>query len=187
MWVNEYSRSGVKKSTLRVRTNALSTIDPLLGDKKLLSINRDVYQQFIFTLADRYKLNTIHSLNSAAMMVFKHAKKSKLISELPYQDTFIPKKQLTVEEIEQQKEERNYFNHSEIKEFLDAVVAYGKPLDKERFFLMMFTGLRSGELCALKWADVDFAAQQIRVKKQFTRNPGDTMIMRSLLQNKWIN
>ncbi|MGG3281787.1 site-specific integrase [Paenibacillus solani] len=39
------------------------------------------------------------------------------------------------------------------------------PMDLERFYLLAFSGMRSGELCALKWTDIYFESNQIRITK----------------------
>ncbi|MDZ5711608.1 tyrosine-type recombinase/integrase [Jeotgalibacillus haloalkalitolerans] len=165
MWYEEYRRSGVKKNTHLHRKDRLKQVNKMIGDKKLIDINREVFQNVIFELSDRYERNTVMAYISTAKLVFKYAKKSKLINEMPSEDTFIPKKQLTVEEIEHSNQDEKYFTHDEIKLFLDTVNDKGLELDKERFFLLLFTGLRSGEMSALKWSDIDFNTQMIRVTK----------------------
>jgi integrase len=42
-------------------------------------------------------------------------------------------------------------------------------LDRPLFLVAALTGLRKGELIALRWCDVDFAARRLRVRRNYTR------------------
>ena len=45
--------------------------------------------------------------------------------------------------------------------------------DAAIFLTAAFTGLRQGELVALRWRDVDFAGAYIRVTASYTAGPAD--------------
>jgi len=47
----------------------------------------------------------------------------------------------------------------------DAVMKIGLDLDKERFYTLAFSGMRPGELAALKKPDLDFKENTIRISK----------------------
>lgn len=53
----------------------------------------------------------------------------------------------------------------------------------ELFYLLAFTGFRSGELCALKWSDVDFERNTIRITKTLY-NPDNNMLKYELAPPK---
>lgn len=42
---------------------------------------------------------------------------------------------------------------------------HGLDLDLECFCLLAFSGIRSGELCALNWSDIEFDNNEIRIIK----------------------
>ena len=46
--------------------------------------------------------------------------------------------------------EETYFESDELDEFLDMVLKIGLDLDKEWFYTLAFSGMRPGELIALK-------------------------------------
>jgi integrase len=52
------------------------------------------------------------------------------------------------------------------------VRAASSPEDAALFLTAAFTGLRMGELLALKWGDIDFAGQSIRVRRSYNAHGG---------------
>src|SRR5260370_38943756 len=44
------------------------------------------------------------------------------------------------------------------------------------FVLALTTGMRRGEILALKWQDIDFAHNMLQVRRIFTRRPGNRYI-----------
>lgn len=83
----------------------------------------------------------------------------------PCTGAIIPEKILTVEEIENTSIEDEFLEKNELTEFLEAAFLHGMPMNLERFYLSAFSGMRSGELCALKWTDIYFESNQIRITK----------------------
>ena len=71
--------------------------------------------------------------------------------------------------------EQKVLTHDEVKIFLREAKA-----TRHRFYpkwaMALFTGMRSGELFALLWSDIDFGSRLISVNKQWTeklRKVGD--------------
>lgn len=69
-------------------------------------------------------------------------------------------------------------DHDEIRYLtlpeIDRLIAHVRPgefahLDRAIFITAVMTGLRKGELVALRWCDVDWNAQRIRVRRNYTR------------------
>jgi len=107
-------------------------------------------------------------------MIFKYAIRNKLIKDNPREDAIVPKKSITVEDLEKDSIDETYFERDELEKFLDAVLKIGLELDKEWFYTLAFTGMRSGELLALKKQDLNFEVNTIRISKSLyseTNNP----------------
>lgn len=169
-WLYAYSESverPIKKKTLRTRNFTLIVLNDYFKLVKLTDIDHQMYQEFLFALKKSgYSANTMKIINSTATMIFNKARKDLIIIQNPTEFTFIPKEVLTVEEIENQTIEEKYFEKDELLIFLDAA----KKLSDEDFtifLLLSWTGLRIGELCALKWSDVNFEERILRVTKTY--------------------
>lgn len=188
-WLEVYSKSGVKKGTIRVREKELNIILKHYAKVGIDKVTPWMHQKMLNDLDSKgypikgengeiiykpYARTTIEGVNITAGMIFKYAIKNKLRKDNPCEGAIIPTKVLTVEEIEKDPIEEKYFEREELNEFLDAVKKYGLEYDLERFYLLSFTGLRSGELCALKWSDVNFETNEIRITKTLY-NPNNNM------------
>lgn len=57
------------------------------------------------------------------------------------------------------------FNHRELQKILD----YNDELIGNFIAISCFTGMRTGELCGLRWQDVDFKNREISIEQQFTK------------------
>jgi len=65
----------------------------------------------------------------------------------------------------------HYLELSEVEALLGAVPDEGRFASTDRvvYLVAAMTGLRQGELVALRWSDVDWAAARIRVRRNYTR------------------
>lgn len=174
-WISVYEvTAGVKRGTVRIREDEIKVLNRYFGDAPITSITHVIYQDFLIQLSvDGYKgkpysESAIRGINTCAKMIFKFAKKNKLIEENPTEDVEIPKKPKTIEELENQSIKDEFFEKHELELFLKAVLEMGLELDKEWFFTLAFTGMRPGEVIALKKQDLDFDNNRIRISKTLT-------------------
>ncbi|WP_366290146.1 site-specific integrase [Paenibacillus sp. AN1007] len=165
-WLKTYSKGEVKESTVRVRSKEIKLLEKYLLEINIDKISHKQHQNIINDLDDQgYARTTIEGVHVTANMIMKYAIKHKMRLDNPCTGTIIPVKKLTVEEIENTSLEDGYLEKDEINEFLHAVFLHGMAMDLERFYLLAFSGMRSGELCALKWTDINFETNEIRVTK----------------------
>lgn len=65
----------------------------------------------------------------------------------------MPKKQQSVEDLEKEEEEIIFLEKEELSNFLKLTHSEGLEMDPIIFTVLSYTGLRIGELLALKWTD----------------------------------
>src|SRR5699024_3761238 len=164
-WLDVYKQTGVKRSTVRSREKEIAILNRYMAKSPVGKITYSMYQKFINDISPNYARTTVQGVNTSAGMIFQHAIKDRLIKERPNRDVIIPKKRKTVEEIEIAPIEQKYLTNEELNEFLNATLDNGQELDIERFYLLAFSGMRSGELCALKWSDINFSTNTVRITK----------------------
>lgn len=154
-WFNEYKSKNISINT---KTNYKSRIDthiiPKLGSYKLNKITNVIIQDFYNSLiGDGMKPSSVKKIMETLNGVFKYAQKSKLIYTVP---TDIEKQPMNKSNVEFWTKTEIDFYLSEIKGFY----LYTPIL------IEVFTGLRVGELCGLRWCDIDFDNKYLIVNNQ---------------------
>lgn len=78
--------------------------------------------------------------------------------------------------------EIRFLNQQELEALIASVGVSAKPFgstDRAIFLTAAMTGMRQGELLALRWRDVDWEAKRIRVRRNYTRGHWSTPKSRS--------
>ncbi|KZS45746.1 integrase [Paenibacillus glucanolyticus] len=165
-WLKTYSKRRVKKKTIKLREETLQVLYRYIASKQIDKINHRDHQDILNDLDDQgYSRSRLLSVNSVANMVYKYAVKEKLRRDNPCYGAEIPTKALTVEEIENDPIEEKYFKRQELSEYLTATVRLKNIQKTAIFYLLTFSGMRSGELCSLKWPNINFDEKNIRITK----------------------
>jgi len=63
----------------------------------------------------------------------------------------------------------NYINFLKLKDNYELILKNATGWEKYFIQISFFTGLRTGELLALKWEDINFVSKQIHIKKSVTK------------------
>lgn len=158
----------LKESTVRVRNHEIKRLLDYFAKLKLKNITRSQYQNALNDLKNRgYAQNPIEGAHRTGRMILKKAVEVELLKKDPTEYTHVPKNQMTIEELEGRKGLPKYLEKEELKHFFNIANKLGLPQDYPLFLLMAYTGVRAGELCALKWRDIDFEEQTISILKTY--------------------
>lgn len=184
-WISGYGGTGkVKISTVRVRRHEIGRLNPYFGKLKIKDITRKQYQDALNDLFKKgYADNTIDGVHRTGRMIFKKAIELEVIKKDPTEYAIVPRRQVTVDELESAKEIPKYLEKEELLHFLQCAKDYGLDRDYVIFLTLAYTGMRVGELCALKWSDVDFEEQTISITKTYY-NPRNIIKEYTLLTPK---
>jgi len=169
IWLETYRNSGkVKISTVRIRKNEMALLTPYFEYLKMRDITGIKYQETLNDLktVKGYSDETISGAHATGRMIFQKAMEDKIITENPTTYAVVPKTAITVQDIEQ-GEIPKYLEKEELALFLKTAKEKGLQFDYEIFRLLSFSGFRVGELCALKWSDLDFEEDTIRITKTY--------------------
>lgn len=185
-WIKIYSGSGkVKVSTIRLRTVEIKRLFKHLQFYKMKDITRNIYQEMLNTMKTEYNHNTLVGTHRTAKMIFKKAVEMNVIKKDPTEFSYIPKEQKTVEDLEATEKRVKYLEKEDLQLFLDTAELKGHERDYEIFKTLAYTGMRVGELCALKRPDIDVVNNEISITKTLF-NPSNTITDYTLLTPKTV-
>ncbi|GAA0496781.1 tyrosine-type recombinase/integrase [Salinibacillus aidingensis] len=175
-WLTHYiHRNAPKPGTLDNRRYSIKKLMPYFAYLKLKDITDSMYQEALDDLKRKnLSRSTLEGIHTTGKMIFKYAMRKKLITENPTIYASIQKDEQKV--IEDDEEELpNYFEKEELLLFLDTIKEKGLYMDEAIFTTFSFTGMRIGELVALKWKDIDFENCTIRITKTYYNKKNNTL------------
>ena len=177
-WLDEYMIFTVRESTLESYGALIKNqVKPFIGNKPLSALTTSEMQKFYNKIKKegRVREHPIHCKMLADSMVrgihmmlheaLDMAVKERLIVKNPTNGTTVPKCNYA---------EKQVLGDSQLDIFLDAIKAY--PEWTDFFYAEVMTGLRKGEICGLKWSDVDFDGGKLHVQRAVTRQKGGIRI-----------
>lgn len=184
-WLTHYLNSGkVKESTVRVRKHEIGRLLPYFARIKLRDITRKRYQDALNDLKEQGLSDiTISGIHVTGRMIFRKAIEFELIKNDPSQFATVPKTVKSIEELEAEEEVTKYLEKEELSLFLKTAKAKGLDKDYPVFLLLAYTGMRVGEMCALKWKDIDFTEGTVNITKTYY-NPTNNVKKYKLLPPK---
>lgn len=175
-WLTSYAEPTLRESTVRgYRSDARHHIKPALGNKMLRSITQRDVQKFYNALGRKtYKASdgnerrladaTVRGVHMLLHEIMEAAVRSRLIVMNPTDGTVIPKLNRPPMKI---------LNEEQLDKFMKAIRA--EPLWYDFFYTEITTGLRRGEICGLKWCDLDETNGTLKICRSIHSAPGGAL------------
>lgn len=158
-WFEQYKNT-VRESTYVAQKLAYKKhIFPLFGNLKISRISIPYCQKQVNHWYSYYKKYS--NLIGLTSSVFKYALSLRLIRSNPMDAVIRPKRKKRIDE---ERYSAPYYEKEELLEFLEIAKNYPDPI-YPIFRILAFTGLRKGELLALRWKDIDFEKSTLSVKQ----------------------
>jgi integrase len=183
-WLPIYSESkDVKPGTIRVRHHEIGKLLPYFAQLKLKDITKKMYQDALNDLKEQgYSDSTREGINRTGRMIFRKALELELIKKDLTEFAYVKKDKKTVEQLEEE-EVPKYLEKEQLALFLETAKDNGFEHDYLVFLILAYTGIRVGELVALKWKDIDFKNHTISITKTYY-NPNNNAVVYQLLPPK---
>nr|WP_285865237.1 tyrosine-type recombinase/integrase [Lederbergia lenta] len=167
IWLDSYIvERNPKPGTVDVRKRELNKMLLYFDNVKLFNITGDQIQKAFLDLNKTMASSTLGGIFATNNMLFRKALQMQVIKEDPTEFCYLPKKVVTIEDLENEKELPKYMEKEELALFLNVCKNKGLELDYEIFLTFAYTGLRGGELSTLKETDIlDFDGYHLSVTK----------------------
>lgn len=174
-WLEHYSNYGKPKKdgTIRIRKHEKDVLCRYFRKITTSKITEEQYQDSLKMMREGnvqegwkpLSKNTISGVHSTALMIFKYGLKIGAVTHNPAANAYVPTLEQSVEDLENQEEIPKYLEKDELILFLETARNNGLDKDYETFMTLAYTGMRVGELCALKDINVDFEESKIKIRK----------------------
>ena len=173
-WLDEYMIFTIRESTLdSYRAMVKNQVKPFIGGKQIASLTTADMQKFYNKIKKegRVREHPIHGKTLADSMVrgvhmmlheaLDAAVKERLIAKNPTNGTTVPKCNYP---------EKQILGDNQLETFLEAIKGHEYWCDF--FYVEVMTGLRRGEICGLKWQDINFEENKLQVKRSVSVKKG---------------
>jgi integrase len=138
-------------------------LKPELQHVTLAKLTPTRIQRCYRQLVDRgYAPKTVNFTHTVLSMALKQARQSRLISYNPAEDVRPPPRPRS-------KARDKTLSADQVRTLVGAMRGHHY---ENVWWVLLATGLRWGELAALRWSDVDYAAQHLTIDKAYTRIKG---------------
>ncbi|MCI9397865.1 MAG: site-specific integrase [Lachnospiraceae bacterium] len=167
-WIEQflvnYKKNEIKITTYEgyIRIYRKHIKDTQIGKAALDQVTTEILQAYYNDkLNDGYNSKTVRAISIVIGAALNMAVKLKMLSENPNRYTSIPKKKKYEAAVLNVEEVRRIVKEAKAEEIYPIVVT------------TVYTGMRKGEVMALKWENVDFQSRRIYIKNSLCRIGAD--------------
>lgn len=181
-WLWDYKRIEICSKTCEWYEHLIhSMIEPHIGGVMLSRVNTLAVQTLInrLVMVDNYAARTVRGVRSILMQSFDLANQLGLMQGNPAVGVKLPK----IRHRGRKDEEKVIPMEIRAKVLQ---VAQAEPMMRAAITTLLFTGLRIGELLALRWSDLDYTAKTLTVDEAVVRRPvyneqGDRIALKNVV------
>ncbi len=159
-YFENYAPVELKEGTLYNYKSAYKNhIAPVFGNVKVKDINTPRLTQFVQSL--KVKPETVRKIYVVVQSIFHRGVEQGFIRDTPCRNVILPKNK--------GKKKKPILDEEQTKRFMELIETKSCDLDVKRMIkVLLYTGLRCGEMLALAWEDISFDEMTISVNHNLT-------------------
>lgn len=161
-WFSTYKKDKISLSTQRLYFKTSERIHKHWGNKKISDVTRRQYQKFMNSFGKSHAKETVQKTNSIIRACVKDAILDGIIAR-----DFTQRIELTWDKSRTVKVK--YLSIEQINDLVNSLELNIKPTYISRYMILtaIYTGMRLGEIMALKWSDINFSFKTISISKSY--------------------
>ena len=177
LWLTDIAPGKLAKSTIRRDRQDIERILPALGHYKLTELRPEHFRNFYAELRKVISPDTkkplseytIEGVHATLCSILSDAVEGGFLSHNPAWRTY---------RYAGRKCEKKIADEETAQKIIAALE--GESIKYETYFkLIIATGMRRGECCALKWEDINYAERSIHVCRNAVKTTGDEIIVKA--------
>lgn len=161
VWVEQWIESlkHIKESTKMIyRSQMKNHVTGSIGKIKLKKLNQPILQDFVDRLTENYSAKSVRIIYSTLKLALQAAHKNYYIYDI-YSEIILPKlTQKTVRVLSRDEQKQ-----------LEAVIFRAENRYDIGILVCLYTGIRIGELCALRWENINLKNGTIKIEQTAQR------------------
>ena len=177
IWLQTIAPDKLAKSTLVREKQDIERFKPYLGSYKLVDLRPEHFRSLYAKLRkQKNKANgkplseaTVEGVHSCLCGILSDAMEGGYLDHNPAWRTY---------KYAGQKKEKKIADDETVKKLIQALETVS-ILYETYFKLIIATGMRRGECCALKWEDINYAERSIHVCRNAVKTTGDEIIVKA--------
>ena len=152
--------SGLSRTTLSKLIKKNEPVDYEIAKKISKALNKDDPLILFKPIEEtqEYKSSTIARKYRTLRAILSHAVRHQYLERNYASADYI-------ETVKEDSHERDFLDEKEIKVLLESLKTTDNPRARIALNILIFTGLRNGELCGLEWKDIDFEKHTLTVSR----------------------
>ena len=184
IWLQTIAPDKLAKSTLVREKQDIERFNPYLGSYKLVDLRPEHFRSLYAKL--RKQTNkatgkplseaTVEGVHSCLCGILSDAMEGGYLDHNPAWRTY---------KYAGQKKEKKIADDETVKQLIQALETVS-ILYETYFKLIIATGMRRGECCALKWEDINYAERSIHVCRNAVKTTGDEIIVREQTKDDYV-
>lgn len=181
LWVEQYENTVEESTYTKTLGIFRNHILPALGSYKVEKMNVEVCQKHVNEWFG--KLKNFRMVKAYAAKVMDFAIKRGYIQTNPFSFVDMPKPKRVFSDVEEDQIE-NFYTREELVEFLSCLKKENNIKAYTLFRLLAFSGTRKGEVLALKWSDINFKDNEIKISKAVSRGKDNKLYLKTTKTGK---
>lgn len=177
VWLNQYKLT-VKESTFADTKRVYHRyIQKPFANRRLTKITPAFCQKWTNDIYKNYR--SAHRIKNLVAQIINYGVRIDALPSNPFNKIIVPKVKEPLHD-----NANNFYTKEELNHFFSCLEEIGDPRYICAFRLLAFSGLRRGELIALKWKDVDFKNNKLKIRRAFYYNDLDKYIIEGTPKTK---
>jgi len=176
LWIVQYEKTVEESSFVKTAGIFRNHILPEIGQYKIEKMTIDVCQVHVDTWFKKLKKYRIVKAYAAKVMNFAIKRGYIQTNPFSFVDMPVMKHTFTDDTVEESNE--NFYTREQLIEFLGCLEKDNNFKAYALFRLLAFSGMRKGEALALKWTDLNFKENEIRINKAISRGKDNQLYLK---------